>query len=396
VSSTQGGEASSVILDQAQTAWWSRPWFPVALAAGIALLVLVWLYIPGVLVFPQWPQTVPATGVMADERQIALQREHNQALRKQIEAARKLLDGKVCVQDGALHLPKSGGESGQDALRPVKPEEGGWLMPRAPEDIRARAALPSEPAIEGTLTEVLDKATVLVIVPEKGLGTGFFVSPDKLITNRHVVAEASSGVFVTNKILGSAVPARVVAMSEQSPDTGGPDFAMLQIETQRHAPVLAITSKVARLQRVIAAGFPGIITKADEKFDELMHGDPSAMPEMALTTGSITVIQNRATGLPIIGHEAHIAPGSSGGPLVDECARIVGVNTFGLFDETGRHYVNYALAAETLIQFLRSNGLSSTVSDDVCQAKPPVGASASEPSAPQASAPPRTQGEVRK
>ena len=129
---------------------------------------------------------------------------------------------------------------------------------------------------------------------------------------------------------------------------------------------MPLTTTVSRLQRVTAAGFPGIVTQSDEKLERLRRGDSSSIPETVLTQGTVTVVQNREAGTPIIGHEATVSPGNSGGPLVDDCGRVVGVNTYGISDETGRFKVNYALGVASLAAFLRSNNITFQTSDGAC------------------------------
>ena len=46
-----------------------------------------------------------------------------------------------------------------------------------------------------------------------------------------------------------------------------------------------------------------------------------------MTQGVVTVVQNRGQDLPIVIHTADISPGNSGGPLIDERGRVVGVVT---------------------------------------------------------------------
>ena len=65
---------------------------------------------------------------------------------------------------------------------------------------RAAAAVPPPPggqAFQGTLAELLTQGVVLIIAPQSGpdggvaTGTGFFVAPGLVVTNRPVIEDAA-------------------------------------------------------------------------------------------------------------------------------------------------------------------------------------------------------------
>jgi hypothetical protein len=81
----------------------------------------------------------------------------------------------------------------------------------------------------------------------------------------------------------------------------------------------------------------------------------------------VTVIQQAAQDLPVIIHTANISPGNSGGPLIDSCGRVVGVNTFIRVDQESSSRLNYALQASALATFLGEQGVPHRLLDDACQ-----------------------------
>src|SRR5690606_5250870 len=100
----------------------------------------------------------------------------------------------------------------------------------------------------------------------------------------HVVAGAGDTVFVTSKVLGKALPAKVVARSGSS-ETGTPDFALLRIdETPDSSKIvpLRLNTKIDRLQNVVTGGFPGIVMSLDSSFEKIMSGDTSAIDKLAM------------------------------------------------------------------------------------------------------------------
>ena len=63
------------------------------------------------------------------------------------------------------------------------------------------------------MDELLRRSSVLVLRPSGdslGTGTGFFVAPDTILTNAHVVADAAE-VYVTNELIAAPLAGQVIA-----------------------------------------------------------------------------------------------------------------------------------------------------------------------------------------
>ena len=118
------------------------------------------------------------------------------------------------------------------------------------------------------------------------------------------------------------------------------------------------------MQSVVAAGYPGDVLETDNAFQRLRSGDSGAVPDLTVTDGSINTQQNLGDTSNAVVHSAPISQGNSGGPLVDMCGRVVGVNTFVRQGELRN--LNFALAIPDLIAFLGGTGAAPMVERERC------------------------------
>jgi len=361
-----------------------RPWLPVAIAAAIAAIILLILLIPGVLVYDT---NVASVGRMPalDE---TLRRQIDESLHQRIRDLQRELATNVCRPvDGrrAEGVPSLGGSSSAGAAQRALPPAPTSLPPPA-----SNAGVPGQqPA---NLVAYLDQAVALVVAPSRGgegasIGTGFFVNDTHLVTNRHVVEKADPNqVALVSPAFGRLTPGKIVAVSSSS-DFGSPDFALIQVESAPRRQVLTLTGPVERMQNVIAAGFPGFVMETDATYHRLQQGDATAIPQPAVTQGSVVALQTGNDELPIIVHTATIAQGNSGGPLVDSCGRVLGVNTFGRFDQESVLRLNFALRTDGLRAFLDRQGVAYTSNDAACTPPAPSAQASPAPASPPAATP---------
>ncbi|CAI3922196.1 Periplasmic serine protease [Commensalibacter communis] len=229
---------------------------------------------------------------------------------------------------------------------------------------------------QGSLPELLEKSTVFILVKgqdEDGdqtisSGSGFFITPDLIVTNRHVVENAENNtVLVTNKALGQLKAAHIVSTSDHSEDVNSFDLAVLKIEDAPPQQPLIFSLEAQPLQTVVAAGYPGIIIRQDGALKKLAQGDVNAIPGVVLTKGEVNAIQENAKGEKVIPHSAMVSPGNSGGELVDLCGRVVGVNTFVTMDSKTSSHSNYAQKSDSIIRALQAANIPIQLQSGACK-----------------------------
>lgn len=352
-------------------------WIPLILLLLIMGLVLAYLLIPGTLLYP--PETVSISG----DESARIAEEQNDSLRRRRDELQRALDGAVCLDDGSLRFPATIDEAAERANGGTG-DAGGTatsedVVPPPP----GRLEVPPPDGSTDAATDLLSfiEARTALVITEfqggKGSGTGFFVGPDLLVTNDHVVYGASGdqakigkpvALYVKSEALGRVIRAELLASSGQSRGVGR-DFALLRVPNAnaQHFTVWNSEESV-KLKPVIAAGFPSAYFKVDQEGRAIQDTQSAAVPDMVITQGTVNAQQNiGAEGVLSLIHSADISSGNSGGPLVDQCGRVVGVNTFGIQDEVTRRFLNFSLHTKELVRFAESKGHTIPGTDQACR-----------------------------
>lgn len=234
-----------------------------------------------------------------------------------------------------------------EALSAVPCEDGQLTGLRQDEATSANQGQFPPVVFSNSLVEKLQSATVLVY-HKGGSGTGFFIDARTIVTNKHVVESAAGEqVYVGSRLMERPIRARVKALSVGATDKspGAIDFALVIIDEEvPNSQILALTRDPQPLETAIAVGFPGSGIQTDRT---------SAFPDPIFTSGVVSAIQPQESGARLIVHSADISPGSSGGPLVDACGNVIGINTFILTrDDRAETRRLYAIASSSLQGFL--------------------------------------------
>jgi len=213
----------------------------------------------------------------------------------------------------------------------------------------------------------LEKSVVLIL-SENGFGSGFFVTPSKIVTNGHVVQDASTKgleVFVVNENIGVH---RAKVSDIQFSGDYAEDFALLSINEQVGIPLTLVNVQSPgdyKLDKVFAAGFPGSVIESDEDFINLIQTDEFSVPDLVITDGTVSSHQKVFGEVLAFVHTAQISGGNSGGPLVNQCGNVMGMNTFINSSTDGVR--NFSLVSSELLRFLSRSMVVPRVSARECK-----------------------------
>ena len=119
-----------------------------------------------------------------------------------------------------------------------------------------------------------------------------------------------------------------------------------------------------KLSNVIAAGYLTDVLEIDAGFEAMTSGEPGAMPSLTLTDGIVNTEQKLSPRTNILMHSAPLSSGNSGGPLVDLCGRVVGVNSFVRQGEMQNR--GFALESGDLLAFLEGTDARPEVTGAAC------------------------------
>jgi S1-C subfamily serine protease len=342
-------------------------WVPLLVLLLIAGGILAWLLMPGTRLF----HAAATPPVITEGDALSAAKALNQSLRERQAELETALEGAVCRADGYLLLPD--GRTPEGLLPPplgVAPERKSQAAPDA--------LLPSSPARvlvpegdgDASLLQLIEARTVLILAATPGgviTGSGFVVGSGLVVTNFHVIRETVQGqgkILVTNKAMGTPRAASVLKLVGPMAETGA-DFALLQVEgLELPAFSLHVPKGSLKLTNVIAAGFPGDVLSLDTSFAALKGGDMSAVPDLTVTDGTVNTEQKLGPDTNVLMHSAPLSSGNSGGPLVDMCGRVVGVNTFvrqGPMQNRG-----FAIETRDLLVFLKGTDASPALDPAPC------------------------------
>lgn len=195
-----------------------------------------------------------------------------------------------------------------------------------------------------------------------GHGTGFAVTPTLIVTNAHVLAP----LMEDDRLRLGVVPAqgrsgyfaRIVRVSSDV------DLALIELTEKASLPVATLyTGQIEDGSDVFAVGYPANV---DEALGLGLDGLVS--PQAPVKSRGQVSAGRTSSQFDTLLHTAPIGTGNSGGPLLDACGRVVGVNSFGTISDNGSDSEFYfAVSMRELAPFLRKAGISAHTNALPCQ-----------------------------
>ncbi len=338
-----------VLIGLAAAVWWGTTRLPYLTAAAPQPVI------------PEAVTKIPALL----QNEVAALKDSNDRLAAGIADAEALLKGDVCdpKRQAALETLLQKVEfAAQLETPPAKVDEAAKASPASLTLPDGAGALRND-----ALVKQLRAQTVFILAPTGGgdvmLGSGMVIAPGLVLTNRHVVAgSVGRDLVVMASSESDPLLGRVKVLSAEPMGNAGDnysdDFALVTVNGPLSAPPLRMAGGVQPLDPVIAAGFPANVITADKQFQDLQAGRAVGMPEVVLSRGDVRVVENPGGPTPVVAHTAEISEGNSGGPLVDACGQLVGINTFGIQLPGGSgSRSSFAIGDAAIDRFLKSQNV---------------------------------------
>ena len=181
----------------------------------------------------------------------------------------------------------------------------------------------SAPPLEDTIEHALP-AVVMIETP-KTRGSGFFIKPDLIVTNAHVIAGFLTPAVTTQS--GVTLNGKVTELSDQY------DLALIQVQGSAFAPLPIGQSGGLRLgQGIVVLGWAHTLTQS------------------TVARGIVTGLRRDGNRL-LVQTDAAPHPGDSGGPVLNRHGEVVGVTTLRANDGSS----GYAVAIDD-VKLLMSKG----------------------------------------
>lgn len=179
--------------------------------------------------------------------------------------------------------------------------------------------------LPGDIAEV--EAGVVLVVTDRARGSGFTVSESgHVVTNWHVVHEATE-IYVLEGGSEELRPATLLFQEQER------DAAIIRYDTGTATrPLVLRLEPPAKGTPVYSLGYPGAadlgLEAGSQRYGVLLGREAS------LRDGVVGRVfagnwGRGGANFPLIQHNAEISGGNSGGPLLDRCGAVLGINTAG-------------------------------------------------------------------
>ena len=194
-----------------------------------------------------------------------------------------------------------------------------------------------------------------------GHGSGVAIAPNLILTNAHVVEPAQGDRSIMIGVVPSegkkSFGAQVIAYSPAN------DLALLKLaEGARVTPDAIYTAPPSDGMDVVAIGYPSTVDKAQG-----LQVEDLIQPQAPVKTRGTVSGGRSARQFDTILHTAPLGAGNSGGPLVDACGRVLGLNSFGSVSDGNDAEFFFAVSTREITSFLRKAGVKFQTSATPCR-----------------------------
>lgn len=180
-----------------------------------------------------------------------------------------------------------------------------------------------------------------------GHGSGLAVSPTRVLTNAHVVELAAR--YPGNVVIGvvpsqgdKSVQGKLIAVDPER------DLALIEVAGVRLSPLAFYAGPANEGEALYALGYPGNVDLATARSSADFITPTSPVRSQGVFSGRRSLM-----GTEMLLHTASIARGNSGGPLLDRCGRVLGVNSALTRGDEGDASFAFAIAYAEVAAFLR-------------------------------------------
>ncbi len=214
----------------------------------------------------------------------------------------------------------------------------------------------------------VDKSVLRIIIVDKtrnnavSSGSGFVItSQGHIATAQHVITQATTSnnfriLAFTEGNSSSPHEATVVWQSSQY------DIAVLKVSSLNASPLTLNTSQLSKEEDVKAIGFPGAADAVDTKRD--------AITIATRTRGEVSRVfsadwKGLGKRVQVVQHTAPINSGSSGGPLINNCNQVIGINTLGVRQSEGTFFSSHASELAKILNQLNISAPTTSISCNI-------------------------------
>ncbi len=193
-----------------------------------------------------------------------------------------------------------------------------------------------------------------------GHGSGVMVAPNKVLTNAHVVEPVREDQSILIGIIPSqgrkSYGGKLISYSPAN------DLALIEVQNGRLPPATIYSAQPRDGANVVAIGYPASVDRAQGlQINDLIT------PMAPVKTPGVISGGRTSREMDTLLHTAPIASGNSGGPLVDPCGRVVGVNSFGSLSDGNDAEFGFAVSAREITEFLRNAKVPLRLSGSPCR-----------------------------